>query len=256
MSLKLLAPSFFNRIRRTVSNIGTGSGVLNVGCGDGEYDLLLSSRFLSTFGVDINKRDIFGANAKKADNNNFVVGDGGTLPFKGSSFDNVVCVDVIEHVENDGCLVREISRVTMKGGTLVLCVPNQNYPLSYDPINWLLWKLAKKHVKIGMWGFGHLRLYTREEVEDLLRSSGLEIVKVEYLNHYLSGLFENYLSSIFSGLLKTRSRRTVRRKKMHGTKNGLPSAVEKIMEKILTADEELFGGSKTSIGMLFKAVKK
>ena len=50
--------------------------------------------------------------------------EGTRLPFDAASFDMVVVVDLLEHVEDDGALVREMARVIRPGGTLVINVPH------------------------------------------------------------------------------------------------------------------------------------
>jgi 2-polyprenyl-3-methyl-5-hydroxy-6-metoxy-1,4-benzoquinol methylase len=46
------------------------------------------------------------------------------LPFQSVSFDGVDLVEVIEHIENQPQLVREINRVLKPGGTLLVSTPN------------------------------------------------------------------------------------------------------------------------------------
>jgi len=46
------------------------------------------------------------------------------LPFRAGSFDAVNIVEVIEHIENQPQLIREISRVLKPGGTFLVSTPN------------------------------------------------------------------------------------------------------------------------------------
>jgi len=48
----------------------------------------------------------------------------GRLPYDDSSFDYVVCIEGLEHIENPSNAIREFSRVLRTGGTLVVSVPN------------------------------------------------------------------------------------------------------------------------------------
>lgn len=46
-----------------------------------------------------------------------------SLPFGDAAFDLVCALDVIEHVDDDGAALRELSRVTKPGGTVVISAP-------------------------------------------------------------------------------------------------------------------------------------
>lgn len=46
------------------------------------------------------------------------------LPYAGESFDCVICLEVIEHMENPMALCREFRRVLRPGGRLVISTPN------------------------------------------------------------------------------------------------------------------------------------
>ena len=52
-----------------------------------------------------------------------LTGDVGALPFRNETFDLVCACDVIEHVEDDRAVFREISRVLKDDGVLLLAVP-------------------------------------------------------------------------------------------------------------------------------------
>ncbi len=70
------------------------------------------------------------------------------LPFEDNSFDAVVSFQVIEHIEEDEALVKEIHRVLKPGGVLVLTTPNRTMSLTRNP-----------------W---HVREYTPDELKALL----------------------------------------------------------------------------------------
>ncbi len=53
-----------------------------------------------------------------------VQGDGTMLPFRDSSFDWVLCSEVLEHVPNRDDMINEFSRVLKCDGILVLTTPN------------------------------------------------------------------------------------------------------------------------------------
>jgi ubiquinone/menaquinone biosynthesis C-methylase UbiE len=47
-----------------------------------------------------------------------------TLPYDDATFDCVVCIEGLEHIENPANAIREFSRLLKPGGTLVVSVPN------------------------------------------------------------------------------------------------------------------------------------
>ncbi|MGA9852144.1 MAG: class I SAM-dependent methyltransferase [Gammaproteobacteria bacterium] len=61
-----------------------------------------------------------------------VFADGHAIPFAGSSFDTVLLLEVLEHVRDPECVLREIARVLKPGGRLLLSVPFL-YPLHDAP---------------------------------------------------------------------------------------------------------------------------
>jgi SAM-dependent methyltransferase len=76
------------------------------------------------------------------------------------SFDCVVAVEVLEHVERDGDFVREVSRVLRPGGIFLMSTPNGDY---------------KKVVDIP----DHKRHYSRQQLAGLLEDCFGQ-VRVEY----------------------------------------------------------------------------
>lgn len=80
------------------------------------------------------------------------------LPFPSSTFNTVICTELLEHTEDDSLVIAEISRVTKKDGLLILTLPGRHiskhekppYQIDYrryshDDINYLL---AKHNFKI------------------------------------------------------------------------------------------------------------
>ena len=54
------------------------------------------------------------------------VGIGEALPYDDAAFDAVVCVDVLEHVQDLGQVVREVARVLKPGGMFLFDTINRN----------------------------------------------------------------------------------------------------------------------------------
>jgi glycosyltransferase involved in cell wall biosynthesis len=79
--------------------------------------------------------------------------------------DTVVCLNVLEHIEDDRGAVRRMKNLLVPGGLLILLVPQHEWLYgSYD-----------RHV-------GHYRRYNRSSLAQVLADSGLEIVRLMNFN--------------------------------------------------------------------------
>ena len=111
--------------RRVVRNLRSGGNILDVGCGTG---FVLSriraearangKRVGRTVGVDLAEGMIERARARSGVR--AIVGDALRIPVIDQYFDVVVATDVVRFVADPERFVRELFRVTMPGGTIVL----------------------------------------------------------------------------------------------------------------------------------------
>jgi len=79
--------------------------------------------------------------------------------------DSCVCLNVLEHIEQDRDALRRMADVVTPGGVLILLIPA--CPSLYGPIDELL---------------GHHRRYTRASVSSLAAETGLRVKTCYYLN--------------------------------------------------------------------------
>jgi len=83
--------------------------------------------------------------------------DARDLPFSESSFDIVICLDVLEHITEDYLVASEIYRVLKPGGRFLISVPE-------DPKLWSEHDVAVNHV----------RRYSKTMLLDLISDGGLK----------------------------------------------------------------------------------
>ncbi len=105
-------------------DIDSETRILEVGCNRGYFTKKLMRFSDNVHGIDIDKDVIF--NSKKEDHNGFTC-DAEDLAFADNSFDLLITIHTIEHINNLEKSIKEFTRVLVAGGELVLIYP-------YEPI--------------------------------------------------------------------------------------------------------------------------
>ncbi len=157
-----------------------GDQFLDVGCGNGRHSWgMYKVADCSVFALDIGQEDLQRARYTftMLDEQDHrpgtwlaIRGDAGNLPFRDSSFDKVVCSEVLEHLPDDNRGVKELVRVLKEGGILAVSVPN------YFP-EAVYWRLSRSyHNTPG----GHIRIYRKKGILDLLGRHGLRVLAIHY----------------------------------------------------------------------------
>jgi SAM-dependent methyltransferase len=79
--------------------------------------------------------------------------------------DTAVCMNVLEHIEDDRAALRGIYRALQPGGRLILLVPA--HPQLYGTLDTVV---------------GHFRRYTRADGDEKMRDAGFTILRCHYFN--------------------------------------------------------------------------
>jgi SAM-dependent methyltransferase len=126
--------------------------------------------------------------------NNLVALGGTALPFRDGSFDLVLGLDYLEHVDDDGRVLEEISRVLKAGGELVLVTP-QTGPF------FLLHKL-RAALGLKLEHFGHKREgYSLADLDRKLSRVSLRLLESADYSRFFSEFFELLLNFAYIKLL-------------------------------------------------------
>jgi SAM-dependent methyltransferase len=107
-----------------------------------------------------------------------VSGDATGMPFGDGVFDRVIAAEVLEHVPDDQRAMNELARVLRPGGLAAVTVP------SWLPER-ICWALSAEYHEVPG---GHVRIYTRVELEAKLARAGLSV----RWHHYAHGLHAPY----------------------------------------------------------------
>jgi len=155
---------------------------LDIGCGSGVLSFFLGSLGFKITGIDISKRAIQICIQNKetlglSEKINFFKLDFPSEIVKGK-YDLIICSEVLEHIRDEGMAMKAIRRKLKDDGIAIFSVPSIECPL-------FRLGLSIKHDKL----VGHLRRYSSLSIENLLKNSKLELLKVVEAE----GILKNFL---------------------------------------------------------------
>ena len=120
--------AYFKRKLRQLSL--PGKSVLDVGCGGGFLSEEFARDGYNVSGIDPASASIQAAKRHAVENDlhiDYRVGRGEAIPFPDGSFDIVACCDVLEHVDDPGQVIREVSRTLKEGGVFLYDTLNRTW---------------------------------------------------------------------------------------------------------------------------------
>jgi len=169
--------------------IAPGDRVLDVGAGNGRHAYEAYRRGARVVAFDLDRQELAAVagmcGAMRAEGqvpadagSAAVSGDATVLPFADNSFDKVIAAEVFEHILDDQRAMNEVARVLRPGGVLAVTVP------AWLPER-ICWGLSREYHEVPG---GHVRIYTRLELEAKLRRAGLAIGG----HHHAHGLHSPY----------------------------------------------------------------
>lgn len=147
---------------------------LDYGCGNGVLAYYLAKEYkCHVTGIDISEEAISRAMESSLYDKldvSFIAGDITEMSIQ-ERFEKIMCVEVIEHVDDDSMLLERFSEVLKDGGILLLTTQLKSAPLH------------RLRVKLfGVDSFdsrvGHRRRYSIRELIDLLHSRNFQVVKI------------------------------------------------------------------------------
>jgi SAM-dependent methyltransferase len=139
--------------------------LLDAGCGTGQMTKLLEN-YGEAIGLEIAPEAI--EYARRRGVQNIVQGSISDPPFAAGTFDLVLSLDVIEHVENDVHIVNSLFEIVKPGGHLIVTVP------AFES----LWS---EHDEINQ----HKRRYRVPQLRTMMEDAGFEVTRVTYCNSAL-----------------------------------------------------------------------
>ena len=155
--LESFLKNIVQKLRSPVSTIR----ILDIGCGTGA-NLEMLSQFGEAEGVDVSDDALEFCRSKGL---KVQAGLAEKLPFADGTFDLTTALDVVEHLDDDVSGLKEMFRVTKRGG----------YSLVFVPAFMWLWGVQDD--------ISHHRIrYTKSQITQRLKKAGYEIERATYAN--------------------------------------------------------------------------
>ena len=178
-------PGPLDRYRASIaSHARPDMAVLDAGCG-GTMPFLreIAPRVRLAVGVDLERL------RQEPDGPHGCRADAGRLPFRDGTFDLIISMSVIEHLDAPDAVFREFDRVLKPGGTLIVQTPNLFDYVSliahFTPFSFHRWVVPKVMSRVEEDVFPtRYRANTRRALADAMRSGGLVPRTIELFNQY------------------------------------------------------------------------
>lgn len=158
---RAILESFLHEIQSRLTAHRSPLTILDVGCGTGA-NLEMLSQYGEAEGVDVSDDALEFCRRKGL---KVQKGLAETLPYDDESFDLTTALDVVEHLDNDVAGLKEMFRVTKRGG----------YSLIFVPAFMWLWGVQDDISN-------HRIRYTKSQIVERLQRAGYEIERATYAN--------------------------------------------------------------------------
>ena len=152
--------NFLKRLRK-------GSKILDIGCGTGHVARYLSKKGFNVVGVDLSERMLVTAK-QKSPQSDFYLMDVREIKFKPQSYDAVLCLFVLNHVDHKEAkkVIGKMSKILRKKGHLFIAVPEgEGEEVVPEPLN-------PRHKM-------YFSYYQKEFLKKELEKNGLKLLGVE-----------------------------------------------------------------------------
>ena len=145
-----------------INNLPTNSTIVDLGCGVGDILCCIKDRYFK-LGLDFSLNSL---HLVRHINRRLHLINASlyNLPLTDCSVDAAICLEVLEHLEEDDKALKEILRIIKEGGYLIISVPSHYY--------------FKDYLRL----IGHYRHYSREDL--IKHLSKYQFKLVGYFNHY------------------------------------------------------------------------
>lgn len=173
-----------------------GATILDLGCAQGILSYYLREKGGKWWSADHDLENL--TTAREVLDGHLLQIEPGPLPFKDESFDQVVSLDYLEHLEDDDHCLEEIHRILKKGGELLMATPRTGR------IYILYWLGDLLGMKLEF--YGHKRRgYTLAGLREKLERNGFQFQKHRSFTRFISEFMELVLNFFYTRLFASKS---------------------------------------------------
>ncbi|KAA3619700.1 MAG: class I SAM-dependent methyltransferase [Calditrichaeota bacterium] len=161
-----------HQLRELLLKSGEFKTLIDIGCGTGYFDFLLSRDGKKITAVDLSAKrlSLFADTAKKYQIKQV---NANLFDISESGFDALISQEVLEHLENYETALKKMHSFLRPGGMALFCVPfNENLEAKtvVDPV-------TKKRYHTS----GHLHSFTQKKLAKSIADQGYEVLKVRLI---------------------------------------------------------------------------
>ena len=199
--------------------LGTQSNlrILDVGCGSG-YTTLALTKFGSVYGTDYSLSALKHCNESGLDK--VVKSNSYYLPFRSETFDVITILDVLEHIDDDIRVLKELKRVLKKDGIILIAVPAFQF----------LW--SEHDVALS-----HFRRYNHKSLSTVIIRSGFYRIRLTY-----------FISFLFPILVIYKIIDKPRNSNPKSTLIRLPNFINKLLRQVLFLEDKILQKTNLPFG--------
>jgi SAM-dependent methyltransferase len=201
--------------------------ILDAGCGPGGTTSFFSE-FGQLYGTDFSTQALKHAIGKNLQN--VFKSDLTALPLQSEKFDIIIALDVIEHIENDLGVLKELKRILLQDGVLIITVPAFQF----------LWSEHDLAVS-------HVRRYSISSLTRILKESNFTISRISY---FISFFFP------FVVIYRILKKPNTKRKNPRPNAVKFPKNINIILKKLAFLENEILKMMNLPFGVSIVCVAK
>jgi SAM-dependent methyltransferase len=197
----------------------SGDRLLDIGCGDGAFTMILGKNFREAHGIDVQDNYLARFHESIKGNPKFCVSNisASAMTFPDAHFDAIVTIETLEHVPDLSGAAREIVRVLKPGGELLITVPNRWFPFENHGMRIGKWQGGGRVFLLPYLPWLHrrwalARVFKVRDLDSFFAANGLTRVAVDYAwptFEHGGNRFQRYLKPLF-GIMRKMERSPLR----------------------------------------------